>query len=325
MDSTTAHAESNNSKKEPVIFGKYAALIIDLLGQNHELNKFKESYNPYDKKDHQEILQRLKDTSGRVMGIAQTFESMFDEYIKSRSYDYEQYINDSTFNYSLYMTNQGIGVQKQYFSDTLLFYLPLFGPNDMVYVGRLCTLILTAAAMQIHSLAGNIPMRGAIDIGNAIYTPPIGLYGPLLSRIHHYESKVAGGPRIIVGDECIRFLENVKNMPIKNTYGRLLQAEASTTLLQVYTDEDGNKIVDFLSKFMAQISNDEPDMKLSEEVGKAHHFVNACKHKFRNDIQSKGEEAEKLYLRYSMMARYILKRKQEFWRTKKKNKSHTYI
>ncbi len=321
MDAAAMHTGNERQTGEPLVFGKYAALVVDVLGQSTELAKFKEDYNPYDKDDHHEVVQLLKNTSGTVMWLASLFESTFDGYISSAGVsDYEKYINDSTFDYSLYKKNTRIAIQKQYFSDTLLFYFPLFGPNDMVYVGRISTLVLAVAAVQIMSMAEEVPIRGAIEIGDALYTPPIGLYGPLLGRAHHYESRVAGGPRIIVGEQCLRFLECMKNLPQTSTYYRILRMEAATTLLQICKDTDGCEMIDFLGPFMAQTSSDFPNMKLGEVVAKAYHFINASKQRHRSEIQTKGEEAEKLYRRYDMLCQYMRGRKDEFWDRRRKGK-----
>jgi hypothetical protein len=57
------------------------------------------------------------------------------------------------------------------------------------------------------------PIRGGIDVGLAIDIDEGEIYGPVLDHAYHLEWKVAGGPRVVVGDTCVDYLNFVTSQP----------------------------------------------------------------------------------------------------------------
>ena len=63
-----------------------------------------------------------------------------------------------------------------------------------------------ALAMLVHLGKGN-PIRGAIEIGVAVDWKEFGIYGSALHSAYSLENSVAKYPRVIIGDELLKYLQ----------------------------------------------------------------------------------------------------------------------
>ena len=104
------------------------------------------------------------------------------------------------------------------------------------------------------------------------------IYGPALSRAYALESKIANYPRVVVGEELIKYLNLIrtlnKNSGLSaNDRVNALAAEKSIELLT--EDDDGYIIVDYLGSYIRNVFP-------KEIVGKAYDFITGYLHaKFR--------------------------------------------
>jgi hypothetical protein len=109
---------------------------------------------------------------------------------------------------------------------------------------------------MLTSLARNHPLRGGIDVGLATEISPGESYGTALERAYLLECKLAKYPRIVVGDELCRYLTSAILKFEKDTtpVARAVTAIVQRTTKLIATDEDGNRILDYLGRVMVESS-----------------------------------------------------------------------
>lgn len=295
-------SKATEDEVEPLGFGYYIALFVDLLGQSAQLDKFP---NPLaiNEFEDEKTLDHMKDTILNLRTVCEMYITAF---------------NSSNNVEPPPEFRGGADVTSQYFSDSLLFYTRLFDSSGRVNIRRISSIFSAAATTQITSLARGIPLRGGIDIGIAANFDPIGLYGPLVKSTHHLESKRARYPRIVIGDTCQYFVNTWAESPESSEYWKMLKRLGNTLRDDMFfKDSDGILMLDYLGRYMADIGKRATNAGAGKMVGQAYHFANEQKIKFgkdRGQSGNSGKEAEKLFLRYSTLVDYIKHRKDTFWR-----------
>ena len=105
-------------------------------------------------------------------------------------------------------------------------------------------LLEAAAAAWLSSLADDIPIRGGVEIGTAAQIGENEVYGPALVKAYRLESKVAGGPRIVVGEQLVATLESAQPAADPDFWETAETAQYCRSLLR--KDTDGQTILDVL-------------------------------------------------------------------------------
>ena len=151
------------------------------------------------------------------------------------------------------------------------------------------------------ALAGGVPLRGSICLGNGLKLRAGDFYGPALAEAHELESKNVGYPRVILSDEAAMMLRHGTGFSDEPLIERVMQAMRARCLRMVYTDTDGRLVVDYLGEEMHILANKSLEsMALSlQAVEKAYRFVSSEHTRFlrAND--------EKLHQRYSLVRQYM--------------------
>lgn len=304
-------------------FGCYAALFIDLLGQSNELSGFPKLNeisieNLSGKKEI--IMTALMNTAGRAIRLSNEMEEFANSYYSKNFYSHGKVWNSKEFDYEEYKRKEHIEVEKQYFSDTIVFYFPLFS-NDAdgrIYLGRLMSLFYTAMYAQLVGTADDIYFRGAIDIGLALRQQRIGIYGPLLHQLHNLESKRAKSPRIIIGDYCLALLRDLSTRKCESRYNELMRVISDYASRMLCKDIDDEIMIDYLGDLLWE-SMDFTDKKETVElISKGYHNTYKHANYFKERISKKLPEAAKLYQRYLNLLNYIKSRREKYWNIKRR-------
>jgi hypothetical protein len=102
-------------------------------------------------------------------------------------------------------------------------------------------------------MAAKVPVRGAIEIGVALPWDNGELYGPAFLAAYELEQTTAQWPRVVVGPELMKSLEDFAVLP-PHSIEAMLQAEMGKLCLTlVGTDHDGEPFVDYLGEGMRRM------------------------------------------------------------------------
>lgn len=170
-----------------------------------------------------------------------------------------------------------LALRSARFSDTLLLYTSLGGPNEGPMTS-VYSILLGCAMLQVIQLQrgaedvnNTLPLRGAIDVDIGIEiadyldgdTLPKNrqlsepdLYSAALAQAYELEQTEAEYPRVIVSEQFLVMLDTYakgKEQDLKGKTQKLLATRASELLHQ---DIDGAHFVDFMGPAVREIASD---------------------------------------------------------------------
>lgn len=273
---------SDAKKTNPVTFGDYCVALIDILGQQEALRKFKEL--PRTEEEKTEFIRVAKETFGVIDGIRNFFKSFYSSYINTKV--------PSPLN-EMMKTD----LKFQGFSDTIIIYLPLATEGGRIPINDIYAALLACGATFLYSLATGHPLRGGIEIGIAAEIYEGEIYGPALSEAYRLESVVAQYPRIVVGNELASYLWGHKDSNELDIQAKFDKGVSELCLGLLTQDVDGCLIVDYLGEgFMKTVDCRPLD---DDIVNKAYQFVTGEAKKWREQRNTQ------LAFRYVLLRNYF--------------------
>jgi len=141
---------------------------------------------------------------------------------------------------------QNKSVKTQYWSDGFVRFTCLGDTKIKCPMNGVFEVFCTAGYFCLLGLARRRPVRGAIDIAWGVEIRPGELYGPAVIRAYELESEIAQYPRIVIGQEVIKFLEAHRTNPANDPITRVSQALAQSCLDMLVQDDDANWIIHYL-------------------------------------------------------------------------------
>jgi hypothetical protein len=272
-------------------YGYYVIGFLDVLGQREKLRQLHHRL-PRNDVEWAEAKKNLGETAGYVIKLRE----LLDDY-------YQQFKNPGPLLASL-----PVQVQKQIkdarhvaryrgFSDSFIMTASLRGDDDNCTgmsaafgtIGACCMLPLVALSMKR-------PIRGGFDVGLGLEIATDEIYGPALERAHYLESRVADYPRVLVGDELWKYLNEVEAQPATTQFGKVAAKLASLSKGFITTDTDGHLMLDFLGQKVAK--NLGPDQW--RELHK-----NAGDYITEQEKAAQAEKDEKMISRYVKLRTYF--------------------
>ena len=132
-------------------------------------------------------------------------------------------------------------------SDSIILTFPLNLHNGLLPLKSIYGVFSACASGMLLSLNSEFAVRGAIEIGPCIYDSASNeVYGSALSDAVKYE-KDANWPRILVGPELVKYLDDCRNLPPGPNVNPLNIGTAELCLSGLTKDEDGSYFLDYLS------------------------------------------------------------------------------
>ncbi len=187
-------------------------------------------------------------------------------------------------------------VKTQRWSDGLVSFASLGDKEVKCHVNSIYELFGHAGSLCFIGLCNRRPLRGAIDIAWGIELHPGELYGAAIARAYELESECAQYPRVVIGEEVVRFLESHSQNLADDPYSIGDRDMAVLCLSMVLKDTDGQNILHYLGEgFRFAITN-------------THHgHLYATGREFIQDMLVKFREKrnEKLALRYERLLSYF--------------------
>lgn len=298
---------NKDSAKVTTTFKPYIVAYIDVLGQKAKLAKLEELL------DNRERGESVLEAKRKTIDVIKQLRKDFYEFWKKRTGSesknkwYDKLTAEQKAQFKKLKYDGDIKIR--YISDGIIIYVPLAMTEGEHRVLDILSIVSAAAFLILRSLAYNVAIRGAIELSWATKLEgwtknkeDADIYGPILTRTHYLESKVADYPRIIVGNRLIDYLEMRLQLPDENENNpqeRLNKICAEQCNDLIYEDTDGQFIVDFLGEYMQEIIKS-PDVAPLATLG--YRFVKEEYMKYKRAKDSK------LASRYARLMDYFLER-----------------
>jgi hypothetical protein len=184
----------------------------------------------------------------------------------------------------------------QRFSDGLVAYVSLGDPSVPVPLNSVFGLMGACGGLCLLGLATGEPLRIGLEVAWGVELGENELYGCVVAKSHELESKVAGYPRVVVGDQFIEFLMAHSIQEEKNNYSSLNKRVAQHCLEMIAIDYDGYHIIDYLGPGYKKYCSTDID---AEVYDRAFKFVSEQLVKWR------AAKRSDLALRYTLLASYF--------------------
>lgn len=278
--------------QDKVVLAHYAVAFIDILGQRDILLRFGLLPNPNDPV----IQEQFRDVVKNSYTVVKNLKKWCNDYINAfsaPSQSHESMIPDDKK--QLYRKLRQVNLNIQRISDGLIIVTCLANDDNRVAMNDIYGLIGACGSMCLLSLASKHPIRGAIDIGWGVGIDD-DFYGGVLAKVIDLEKNIAQYPRIVVGDEVIKYLNSKNNPQQSNPITHFNKSLASTCCDLLAYDDDGYPIVDYLGKeFKDAISTSIS----SDIIPKAYDFIK------EQSATHKKNKNTKLAFRYSLLRNYF--------------------
>lgn len=284
-----ANVESENLKAS-----NYCVSFIDLLGQRDTARG--QGLLPSIKSEAEDKTFRiiLRDNIGAIFQLQHDVEAM----IKAASPNPNSPLRNNLSEQDKAIWDEILkkSVKAQYWSDGFVSFVCLGDQEIKCPLNGVFEIFCTTGYFCLLGLARRRPVRGAIDIAWGVEIRLGELYGPAVIRAYELESEVAQYPRIVIGQEVVRFLEAHKANSGNEPLIRANRDFAQRCLDMLVQDDDGYWILHYLGDaFQGTVTHE--------------HHTNLYE-KARTFVVSQAEEHKrlrnsKLAFRYSQLLSYF--------------------
>ena len=239
-----------NEKKPEINVFNYCVVFLDLLGQKGRLAELpkrvpKEGLTP-------ELERAIQKTYGATFALRETIKNGFEGH-EHHKVDPKLLEGLTDTKRDLFKKMAPPKTHLQYMGDAIVLYSKLTNEHGELNLRSILMMLGNCAlAMLIQFGRGN-PIRGAIEIGVAMDYEEFGIYGSALHSAYRLESSVAKYPRIIIGDELLKYLQIWQEERGDDELKRLNKKVARMCLSVICEDIDGRAILDFLSPNLPSI------------------------------------------------------------------------
>ena len=284
-----------NANKDPFTAANYCVSFIDLLGQRIAMRNQKLLPTFDSDSDEQQFRDIIKNSVGAIIKLQKQAEDLVGTILKPNLHSplRTSLSKEQQKMWDLMHTTK---LTNQYWSDGLVSFACLGAKDVQCHVNGVFGLFAMAGTFCLIGLATKRPVRGAIEIAWGIELRPGELYGPAVARAYELESEIAQFPRIVVGEETIKYLRAHQANQVADPFSQVDSQLAEICLGMVTQDVDGYFILDYLGIGFQNAVSKESHIPL---YAQAKDFVLAQlseHHEGRNT---------KLALRYSQLHKYF--------------------
>ena len=298
---------NKDSEKFTTTFQHYIVAYIDVLGQKAELANL-EKLLDNGERTGEPVLKAKRQTIDVVKKIRNDFLEFWKQRLHTKSNNSE-YHKLTTEQKAQFKKLKYGDIKFRYISDGIIIYAPLVIMKGEQRIQDILSIITTAAHLILVKFGDNVAIRGAIELGWATKVEgwtknkeDADIYGPVLTRVHYLENKVADYPRIIIGDRQIDYLKlrlQLSNEEPGNPQDKVNKICEKHCRSLICEDTDGQFIVDFLGEYMQGIIKS-PDV--APLVKSGYQFVE------QEYIRYKQARDSKMAFRYEHLMNYYLER-----------------
>lgn len=224
-------------KKRHFQLGNHLVAFLDVLGQREKFRALRQPQNP---QEAATVGEALRQTAGFVLDLRRAFNQQFKSF--------EAGCTNVKRHTKLPVRPRFVG-----FSDSFVASVPLRNDGgDLVPIVTVFSALSSAAVVMLMSLASKHALRGGINVGLATEIGPQEIYGSALESAYLLESKQAGYPRIVIGDDLWRYFDAaLANFRTQTTpIARSITAITARMMGLMTTDADGKRVLDYLGQTM---------------------------------------------------------------------------
>ena len=222
----------------------YVIGVFDILGQSRKLLR-PMTFPAATTEEAQRIRSNLEETVIAVDRFRQLFQQQFDARRSAFDDDAAQLPEPERAAFTAALASN---IVSWGISDAYCVAIPIEAgsgaPGAMAAMADVRRALEVAAAMWLISLSFGDPVRGGIEIGTAATMRENDIYGAALVEAYRLESEVAGGPRIVVGEQLVAALREAAQDPDANYRGAARYAANCLSMLR--QDVDDKTAVDVL-------------------------------------------------------------------------------
>ncbi len=226
-------------------------MFLDILGQRDSLRQLKGL--PGSQEELNRFLNQIRDTFGKVDLVRKGIKTIFADQSANR-------INETLVKpeqLDQFKTMLAVDPHVQTFSDSVVMAVSLSDDNEYcTALNGIHSSFLAAGGVLVGILAAKAALRAGVAIGLAGKMSATEIYGPALERAVFLESTVAQYPRLVVGEEVVKYLESFADYTPQSIYGQWSCKTASNCLKMLVEDKDGQWMIDFLGEdFTKRLDN----------------------------------------------------------------------
>ncbi len=288
--------------KNKTKYGYYAVAFIDILGQKeifNQLNNIEFNDQPETK---DKIIEIYKNSAGVVEEMRQNFQDFFNSFIQEKPSTYSVPEEKRL----IYDEVRKVKLKHYSFSDSIVAFVPLQSDKYVTpAINGVFGIFGACGVFLLMSLAKGKVFRGGFDVGKGIELESGEVYGPALYNAHYLECRIAQYPRIVLGNELIRYLKSLSikhkqtpNQPQEDI--EICKKMADVCLSMINPDIDGNFYLDYLrDNFKKGFASHNAIESYSVAVDLAMKFIE------KKVIEKRKERDSKLALRYHWLLSYF--------------------
>lgn len=284
---------ANENQSGHVVAGYYVAALIDILGQQEELDKIRSLASAPEQKSE---VEKLTTACCKRLNLVR---SLFTQGCKIRTTNAPPQVDLTDGQQKdLNAINVFEAAKFQGFSDTVIAYTRVKNRDDELTVQAVDAFLGGCAFTMLMCLAERLPIRGAIDVDFGFNCFDREIYGPVLESVHKLEHDIAAYSRIVVGQSLLDYLSRFDvTDPQASLADKYNAAIATSCRKLIQLDLDGVLILDYAGPLVQQRLRAWPEM--NDTLKKARDFARQEHRKF----VSSGDR--KLALRYALLEGYL--------------------
>jgi len=178
--------------------------FIDVLGQKAEFNGIDSV--PTDEESKKKLISAHEETVIFLEMFRNCFVDIFETYIN----DKKPKVKVPSDKKKKFFKIRKAALKHQRFSDCVQDFVPL--ETEMYHsnaVNGVFGILATCGGMMLMTLSQEKAFCAGIDLGLGTELSNEEVYGPALFKAYKLESKVAGYPRIVTGDDLMEYLKSL--------------------------------------------------------------------------------------------------------------------
>jgi hypothetical protein len=274
----------------PTHMAWYVVAFLDVLGQQGVLSEITALPNVEIQEEVDAFKQKVAEIYRPLYGLEAFFKASIKPFIEGA-------INEAAYSppeQALLKQLRSTPIFYRHFSDSLIIHIPLSYNTGKFQCHAICGILNATAVTFLSCLVYSWAIRGGIELGLAMDIEEGEVYGPALARAHRLESRVAKYPRIVIGEELVRYLQTVAGQKVITEEEKAHAHLAKRSLRMLAVDDDGCTFLDWLGTDIRSTFQ-----KRKELVCTAYNFI------IKESVKYKESRNSKLGFRYTLLRNYI--------------------
>lgn len=282
--------------------GNYCVSFIDLLGQRAALRNQSLLIPPTSEEQQVVWIKTIRESIGAIASLQREAHQILTAATKGDRTGLRATLGAK--DQALWDEMSTSRVTTQRWSDGLCSFCCLGDKQVKCQMNSVFKLFVLAGAHCFLGLARGQPVRGALEVAWGAELHPGELYGAVVARAYELESEVAGYPRIVIGQQLLKFIDLHCSTTATDPFTSYDRALAHICRGMIAVDDDSYAVLNYLGSGYRTIT---PPEIHSELYARARAFVHS---QLRSHRESKNS---KLAFRYVQLASFFEAYPPEHW------------